>query len=152
MNTQKSVFNKISKIQPQEVELSKEQRLEKIELAASAELDNYVRMVQDAINKVESNFDNLNNVVRDIASKKAELNKQVNTGENNKKAGDVIKQNGTALLKEIKRQADDLGVDVDDIRNYRKLRELIDEAVGVSENLWFLVNRSKSLVAALNKI
>jgi len=155
MNTQKSVFNKISKItkeQPQEVELSQQEKLEKIELASSAELDKYVTTVQDAIDKVRSNFKNLDSVVRDIESKKAELIKQVNTADNNKKVGDVVKQNGTALLKELKRQADDLGVDVDDIRNYRKLRELIDEAVGVSENLWFLANSSRALVSALSKL
>ena len=56
------------------------------------------------------------------------------------------------MLKELKRQADELGVDVDQIKNYRKLRELIDVAVGKSENLWFLVNNSIPVMSALNKI
>jgi arginyl-tRNA synthetase len=142
----KNVMAKVAKINKEELSA------QKVELASSAELDNYVKVVEGAIKKIDSNYDKLNGVVRDIKSKKAELFKQVNTGDNNKKVGDIVKQNGTALLKELKRQADDLGVDVDDIRNYRKLRELIDEAVGKSENLWFLVNNSKSLVSALSKL
>lgn len=141
--TLKSVYKQINK---------EELKSEKIELASSALLNQYVNTVEDTINKIDNSYKTLNSIIKEIESKKSELNRAINTGENNKKAGELIKRNGTDLLKELKRQADELGVDVDQIKNYRKLRELIDVAVGKSENLWFLVNNSIPVMSALNKI
>ena len=141
--TLKSVYKQINK---------EELKSEKIELASSALLNKYVNTVEDTINKIDNSYKTLNSIIKEIESKKSELNRAINTGENNKKAGELIKRNGTDLLKELKRQADELGVDVDQIKNYRKLRELIDVAVGKSENLWFLVNNSIPVMSALNKI
>jgi len=125
---------------------------EKVELATSPEIEKYVNMAKDAIKKMNDNFDKLNKILEDVKAQSSELNRQINTAENNYKAGDIIKQNSRKLLNVIKQKADELGVETRQIKNYDKLRELADEAVGVSENLYFLQNRAKGLRGAINKL
>lgn len=143
MNTERlnEIYNKFPKV-----------NLEKVELAGSPQIDKYVGMAEDAIKKIKSNFDALNKVVNDIKSKESELDRQINTAENNYKAGEIIKKESSKLLRDIKDKAKELGVETNKIRNYDRLRELADEAVGVSENLYFLQNNSKPLRGAIRKI
>ena len=124
----------------------------KVELAASAELNKYVGQVETAIKQMRDNFKKLNKIVSDIKSQESELDRQINTAENNYKAGDIIKKNASQLLAEIERQAKELGVDTSQVDNYDRLQDLSREAVGVSENLYFLQNSAKGLRGALRKV
>ena len=140
---------KAQEVAQESTELSEEV---KVELAASAELNKYVGQVETAIKQMRDNFKKLNNIVSDIKSQESELDRQINTAENNYKAGDLIKKKAAQILAEIETQAKELGVKTSQVDNYEKLETLAREAVGVSENLYFLQNDAKGLRGALRKV
>lgn len=99
MNTQKSVFNKISKIQPQEVELSKVERVE----FAIKDYDNYLNQILDEFQKIEKQIGQLGTVANDLRT----LNKIA--GQASVDAENILKR-AEQQMKEDTAAADKLGV------------------------------------------
>ena len=121
MNTQKSVFNKISKIQPQEVE-SKE--VERVEFAIK-DYDNYLNQILDEFQKIEKQIGQLGTVANDLRT----LNKIA--GQASVDAENILKRAEQQFKEDID-AADKLGINGNEIRGgfvmvknqYGKLQKL----------------------------
>lgn len=134
MNTQKSVFNKISKIQPQEVELSE---VEKVELAliddvnkkANSVVEDF-RALSKAIKDINQRKREVRSIVRDLESFAAQSYSLIDASLRN--ASDL-----SNLIKKLEAEAKNLGIDYNydllaieeqDIKEEAdKLRKLVQE-------------------------
>lgn len=103
MNTQKSVFNKISKIAPQEVELSE---VEKIELSSVRELE---RLGQDVKSVTDFFEDSLNSF------EKAKMDLRQSIKGRTQQSVDLL-----SAISEASKKAEDLGVKLD-VSKYEKI-------------------------------
>jgi len=130
MNTQKSVFNKISQIKKEEsVELSEE----RVELARKpnsilgdiSKLDNKMRSEQDKIDRAYGEY-------KGLQMKWVRLMEDVNS-ELDKLEDDLI---------EIKKKAEEIGVDTSSIDSYDKV---MDEIIRLTK----IANQSKTLYPAI---
>lgn len=134
MNTQKSVFNKISKIAPQEVELSQQ---EKVELAliddvnkkANSVVEDF-RALSKAIKDINQRKREVRSIVRDLEAFAAQSSSLIDASLRN--ASDL-----SNLIKKLEAEAKNLGIDYNydllaieeqDIKEEAdKLRKLVQE-------------------------
>lgn len=105
MNTQKSVFNKISKIKPQEVELSEVERVE----FAIKDYDAFLDLIVAESAKIKKQIGKLGTVANDLQ----QLNKIA--GQASVDAGNALSK-AEAQLKQDLKAAADLGVDDSEIK------------------------------------
>ena len=112
MNTQKSVFNKISKIKPQEVELSEVQR---VEFALVDDIKARVKQIisnQEIAEEVVKAANNVNNAIRKVVDDAKYYNKYKTIVFGN------LRADANQLFKEVQKlesDAKELGIDLNSI-------------------------------------
>ena len=134
MNTQKSVFNKISKIQPQEVELSEVQKVElalidDVNKKANSVVEDF-RALSKAIKDINQRKREVRSIVRDLEAFAAQSSSLIDASLRN--ASDL-----SNLIKKLEAEAKNLGIDYNydllaieeqDIKEEAdKLRKLVQE-------------------------
>ena len=138
MNTQKSVFNKISKIQPQEVE-SKEVELSEVELANQVKVElALVDELEKAVDAIQADSNKANKWARDYDVKVGNALKSART-----QIQAYIKQKplvGTGkfaegLIDNAIRQGKELGVDMSKNMSVRRLQNAIQSLEEASKNI-----------------
>lgn len=101
MNTQKSVFNKISKIEKDKVELSEE----RVELAMIDDIKNYINELQSIFSTMDKEGDDLGRLLGDSIRKQRIL-------EDLNDKNQSVAKNAIKAIQEIEQKAKELGVNV----------------------------------------
>ena len=120
MNTQKSVFNKISKIEREveskEVELSE---VEKIELGLVDDIKEHIKYLKNIFDNIEKEGDALGTALADAIRQRRNVEDFVQRAASYKKVADKTIEN-------FKKAAKDLGIDANS-SEIRQLESAIDE-------------------------
>ena len=133
MNTQKSVFNKISKIQPQEVELSEVELSEqqRIELAlvddAAKALQDFVQLRKRAADDIDNAFVYLRRLQTEARNAVGESAKVANYARELREAEGKVEQKMDKLRSMVRELGIDIPSDVIDLNTYNTTIKLSDD-------------------------